>query len=56
MGSLLRDVISARAIRIIPPASEGLAKDGIQGLLNATTENQSANNFFHGYVGVHTEA
>jgi hypothetical protein len=36
VGSLLRDVVSARSIGIVPVASKSLSKNGVQGLLDAS--------------------
>lgn len=57
MRSLLGDVVSPRTIGIIPPASEGLSKDGIQGLFDTTTDKPVSLPLLPGlYVGFRTEA
>jgi hypothetical protein len=36
VGSLLRDIISPRPIRIVPITSKGFSENGVQGLLDAS--------------------
>jgi hypothetical protein len=36
VGSLLRNIVSARSIRVVPVAGESLSENGVQGLLDAS--------------------
>lgn len=36
VGGLLRNIVSARSIRVVPIAGESLSENGVQGLLDAS--------------------